>query len=86
MTATERVSGVFNLGTGDPYSFNEMIELISETFETTIEPDYEPIPLNNYVHHTCADITRIRNATGWELQIEFEQGVKRVCETYLIGQ
>lgn len=86
MTATERVSGVFNLGTGDPYSFNEMIELINETLGTTIEPEYEPIPLNNYVHDTCADITRIRNATGWEPQIEFEQGVKRVCETYLIGQ
>ena len=86
MAATQDVSGVYNLGTGDPYSFNEMIELINETLGTSIEPEYEPIPLNNYVHDTCADITRVREATGWEPQIDFAEGVKRVCEAYLVEQ
>lgn len=86
MTAEHDVSGVFNLGTGDPYSFNEMIELINDILGTAVEPEYEPIPLNNYVHDTCADISRIQEATGWEPQVEFVDGVRRVCEAYLVEQ
>ncbi|WP_277552363.1 NAD-dependent epimerase/dehydratase family protein [Halobaculum limi] len=81
--ADHRLNDVYNLGTGEPYSFNEMIELINDALGTDVEPEYEPIPLENYVHDTCADITKIREATGWEPQISFEEGVKRVCEPYL---
>ncbi|WP_435183696.1 NAD-dependent epimerase/dehydratase family protein [Halobellus sp. EA9] len=82
-TAEAELAGVYNLGTGDPYSFNEMVEMINDILGTDVEPEYEPIPLENYVHDTCADITRIREATGWEPQIDFEQGVRLVCEPYL---
>ncbi|MFA1611812.1 NAD-dependent epimerase/dehydratase family protein [Halobellus rubicundus] len=82
-TAEAELAGVYNLGTGDPYSFNEMVEMINDVLGTDVEPEYEPIPLENYVHDTCADITRIREATGWEPQIDFEEGVRRVCEPYL---
>jgi UDP-glucose 4-epimerase len=78
--------GVYNLGTGDPYSFNEMIDPINDVLGTAVEPEYEPVPLNNYVHDTCADISKIREATGWEPQIPFEEGVRRVCEPYLVTQ
>ncbi|MXR42410.1 NAD-dependent epimerase/dehydratase family protein [Halobaculum sp. WSA2] len=81
--ADHEVAGVYNIGTGDPYSFNEMIELINDALGTDVEPEYEPIPLENYVHDTCADITRIREATGWEPEIGFEEGVRRVCAPYL---
>ncbi|QZX98987.1 NAD-dependent epimerase/dehydratase family protein [Halobaculum rubrum] len=83
--ADNELAGVYNLGTGDPYSFNEMIELINDALGTDVEPEYEPIPLENYVHDTCADISRIREATGWEPEIDFEEGVRRVCEPYLDG-
>ncbi|UIO98978.1 NAD-dependent epimerase/dehydratase family protein [Halobaculum sp. CBA1158] len=81
--ADHELAGVYNLGTGDPYSFNETIELINDALGTDVEPVYEPIPLENYVHDTCADITRIREATGWEPEIDFEEGVERVCAPYL---
>ena len=84
--AENELAGVYNLGTGDPYSFNEMIELINDTLGTSVDPEYEPIPLNNYVHDTCADITRMREATGWEPEIDFEEGVRRVCDPYLAAQ
>ncbi|MFB6252110.1 MAG: NAD-dependent epimerase/dehydratase family protein [Halobellus sp.] len=84
-TAEKELTGVYNLGTGDPYSFNEMVEMINDVLETDVEPTYEPIPLENYVHDTCADISKIREATGWEPQIGFAEGVRRVCEPYLDG-
>jgi len=80
--ADNELVGVYNLGTGDPYSFNEMVEMINEELGTDIEPEYEPIPLENYVHDTCADISKIREATGWEPEISFEEGVGMVCEQY----
>jgi UDP-glucose 4-epimerase len=81
--AEERLVGVYNLGTGDPYSFNEMVTMINDVLGTDIDPTYEPVPLENYVHGTCADISKIRAATGWEPQIDFEEGIRRVCDPYL---
>ena len=86
LAATHDLTGVYNLGTGDPYSFNEMVEMINDILGTSVEPEYEPIPLNNYVHDTCADISRIREDTGWEPQIDFPDGVRRVCDPYLVEQ
>ncbi|WP_440010490.1 NAD-dependent epimerase/dehydratase family protein [Halomicrococcus sp. SG-WS-1] len=82
LAADHELTGVYNLGTGDPYSFNEMVEIINDVLGTDVEPEYEPIPLENYVHDTCADISKMTEATGWEPQIEFEEGVRRVCEQY----
>jgi len=82
LAAEHELAGVYNLGTGDPYSFNEMVAMINEVLGTAVEPEYKPIPLENYVHDTCADISKIKEATGWQPQIEFEQGVRRVCEPY----
>ena len=50
-----------------------------------MDPEYEPVPLDNYVYNTCADISKIHEATGWEPAIDFEEGVERVCEPYLDG-
>ncbi|WP_044957949.1 NAD-dependent epimerase/dehydratase family protein [Halarchaeum acidiphilum] len=80
--AEERLDGVYNLGTGESYSFNEMVELINDALGTDVEPEYEPVPLDNYVYHTKADISKIREATGWTPEIDFEDGVEMVCEPY----
>lgn len=73
---------MFNLGTGESYSFNEMVEMINAELGTNVEPEYEPVPLENYVYHTCADPSKFKAATGWEPQTGFEEGVAMVCEPY----
>ncbi len=80
--ADHELDGVYNLGTGDPYSFNEMVEMINDELGTDVEPEYEPIPLENYVHDTCADISKAKEDAGWEPEISFEEGVGMVCEQY----
>ncbi|MFC7212033.1 NAD-dependent epimerase/dehydratase family protein [Natronoarchaeum sp. GCM10025321] len=85
LAADNELAGVYNLGTGETYSFNEMVDLINETLGTDVDPEYEPIPIENYVHDTCADASKIRDATGWHPRIGFEEGVERVCEPYLDG-
>lgn len=83
LAADEELDGVYNLGTGEPYSFNEMVELINEELGTDVDPEYEPVPIDNYVYHTCADPSRFEAATGWQPGVDFEtEGIRRVCEQY----
>lgn len=82
--ADHELTGVYNLGTGDAYSFNTVVEMLNDELGTAIEPEYveNPIPEDVYVHDTCADASKMREATGWEPEIDFEEGIRRVCEQY----
>jgi len=84
LAADHRLSGVYNLGTGKRYSFNAVVDLINRELGADVEPTYveNPIPDSVYVHDTCADATKIQEATGWEPAIEFEEGIRRVCTQY----
>jgi UDP-glucose 4-epimerase len=83
LAADHRLQGIYNLGTGESYTFNTMIELINDELGTDVEPKYVENPLDVYVHDTMADSTKIREATGWEPEIDFAEGVARVCAPYL---
>lgn len=82
--ADHRLNGIFNLGTGESYSFNHVVDLLNEELDRSIEPNYvdNPIPESVYVHDTCADISKIQTATGWTPQIAFRDGIQRVCAYY----
>ncbi|MDQ2054116.1 MULTISPECIES: NAD-dependent epimerase/dehydratase family protein [Halobellus] len=83
LAAEHELQGVYNLGTGESYTFNTMIEMINDVLGTDVDPEYVENPLDVYVHDTMADSTKMREATGWEPEISFEEGVARVCEPYL---
>ncbi|QLH83899.1 NAD-dependent epimerase/dehydratase family protein [Halosimplex pelagicum] len=84
LAADHELTGVYNLGTGEQYSFDHLVDRINEALGTDVEPVYEdnPIPEDVYVHDTMADATKMREATGWEPEISFEEGVERVCSQY----
>ena len=82
LAADHKLQGIYNVGTEESYSFNEMIELINDELGTDIDPKYIENPLEEYVHDTMADYTKINEATRWEPTIGFEEGVSRVCESY----
>jgi UDP-glucose 4-epimerase len=85
LAAEHRLQGIYNLGTGESYDFNEMVAMINDALGTDVEPRYVENPLDVYVHDTKADASKMREATGWEPEISFEEGVRRVCEPYLDG-
>ena len=82
LAADNELTGVYNVGTEDAYSFNEMVALINGALGTDIDPEYIECPFDDYVHDTMADISKFHEATGWEPEIDFEEGVERVCEPY----
>lgn len=82
LAAEHRLDGIYNLGTGESYDFNTVVGMLNEELGTDIDPVYIETPLDNYVHDTRADSTKMTEATGWEPQISFEEGIERVCEPY----
>ena len=84
LVASERLTGIFNVGTGDRYDFNTVVSMINESLGTDVQPEYveNPILESVYVHHTCADTTRLQRETEWEPTIDFQEGVDLVCESY----
>jgi len=82
--AEHRLNGVYNLGTGEAYDFNTVVEMINDELGTDVEPEYveNPIPDDVYVHDTCADSSKMRAETGWEPTISFAEGIERVCRQY----
>jgi UDP-glucose 4-epimerase len=84
LAAERELDGVYNLGTGDRYSFNTLVDLLNEELGTDVEPAYveNPIPEAVYVHDTCADTAKMREATGWEPEVDLQEGLRRVCRPY----
>ncbi|WP_435146195.1 NAD-dependent epimerase/dehydratase family protein [Halobaculum sp. P14] len=84
LAADHELTGVYNLGTGDAYSADDVVEMLNDELGTDLEPEYveNPIPEEKFVYHTCADYSKINDATGWEPEISFEEGIRRVCEPY----
>jgi len=84
LAADHELTGVYNLGTGEQYSLNTLVDRTNETLGTNVEPVYEenPIPEDVYVHDTMADSSKMYAATGWEPEISFHEGVELVCSQY----
>ena len=84
LAADHDLQGIYNLGTGESYSLNELVDHLNDALGTDIEPRYEEkrIPEDVYVHDTMADPSAMREATGWEPEIDFAEGIERVCDQY----
>ncbi|MDQ2071840.1 NAD-dependent epimerase/dehydratase family protein [Haloarcula sp. NS06] len=84
LAAEHELNDVYNLGTGEAYDFNTVVEMLNDELETDIEPEYveNPIPEDVYVHDTCADFSKMHEATGWEPETSFEEGIELVCAPY----
>lgn len=85
LAAQERLSGIYNVGTGDQYDFNTVVQMINDELGTNVEPEYveNPIPESVYVQDTLSDASKLQKVAGWEPDIAFKEGVRRVCEPYI---
>jgi UDP-glucose 4-epimerase len=84
LAADTHLNGIYNLGTGEQYSLNTLVDALNEELGTDVDPVYEdnPIPEDVYVFDTCADSSKMHEATGWEPEIDFQEGLRRVCAQY----
>ena len=75
-----RSSGIYNLGSGQARSFNELVDVLNKCLGTKLQPDYINNPHAHYQNFTEADLTKVRGALGFEPRFPLEAGVKDYME------
>ena len=70
-----KASGIYNLGSGQARSFNELIFILNRSLQTNLQPDYFDNPHAHYQNFTQADLTRAHEALGYAPQFPLEAGV-----------
>ena len=68
-------SGIYNLGSGKARTFNDLVQILNNTLGTNFEPEYIENPHAHYQNFTQADLTKVRDALGYEPKYTFEEGV-----------
>lgn len=80
--SSERVNGkVFNVATGTRVSLNETFRLLAEITGYKRKPEYAGARPGD-VKHSLADISRSREALGYEVLTGFEEGLRLTVEWY----
>jgi ADP-L-glycero-D-manno-heptose 6-epimerase len=70
-----KASGIYNLGSGQARSFNELIFILNRVFQTNLQPDYFDNPHKHYQNFTQADLTNAKSALDYSPQFPLEAGV-----------
>ena len=69
-------SGIYNLGSGQARSFNELVDVLNKCLGTSFQPDYIDNPHAHYQNFTQADLANARSALGYEPRFPLEDGVR----------
>jgi len=71
-----RTNGTFNIGTGIPRSFQEIVDILQKELGTELDTEYFTNPFNGYQLHTQADISLTKTNLGFKPKFSLEQGIK----------
>src|SRR6059036_3274293 len=71
-----KTSGIYNLGTGQARSFNELVDVLNKCLGTNFQPDYIDNPHAHYQDFTEADLNNARSALGYKPRFALEDGVR----------
>ena len=69
-------NGTYNVGTGNPRSFQGIADILQVELGTNLGTEYFPNPYGGYQTHTQADISSTRENLGFEPKISLEEGIK----------
>ncbi len=60
--------GIYNLGSGQTTSFNDIVDAINDAIGTKVVPEYFEMPeemVSTYQHYTCADMSETKSGVNW---------------------
>ncbi len=79
--ADSKVSGSVNIGTGESYSIQELVDLTRSHAETTIDVEHLP-PWPNDIRRVVADVSRAAAVLGWHPTTQLAEGFSRTVEWF----
>ena len=71
----------FNIGCGDQYSLNELVKIINMNLDKNIKPIYGDLRPGD-IPHSNANITKAKTELGYNVLVNFEEGIKRLIEKF----
>ncbi|MGA2441858.1 MAG: ADP-glyceromanno-heptose 6-epimerase, partial [Tepidisphaeraceae bacterium] len=71
--------GMFNVGSGKSWSFNEVVAELNRVLKTNLEPDYFENPYSFTQDWTEADITESHRSFGYEPKYDLARGIDAYC-------
>lgn len=73
--AAAESSGVYNVCTGKPATFNKVIEALNAAIGTKLEPEYFDNPYSFYQNETEGDPAEARGGLGFAARFSIEDGI-----------
>ncbi len=74
---------IYPVGSGKARPLKEYIAILCDKLGKSDEMVLGSIPYGEkQVMHLEADITKLKEDTGWEPEVEFEEGIERTIEFY----
>lgn len=70
---------IFNVGSGEGTSLNELIDIISQVVGEKIIPKYVKQP-SHYIQKIVLDISRIEKEVGWTPTTNLEEGIRKTWQ------
>lgn len=73
---------IINVGTGNNYTFNQIVHILNERLGKQVTAEYRSNPLNNYVRFTRADISKAKHLLRWEPKTSLIEGITKTILHY----
>ncbi|MFH0908049.1 MAG: NAD-dependent epimerase/dehydratase family protein [bacterium] len=86
LKALDAPSGVYNVGTGEATTFNELVAILNRCLGTSYEPEWLDMPHDpaTYQMNTQADRTRAKRLLKFETAYSTPDGIADYVSSYLI--
>ena len=69
-------NGTYNVGTGNPRSFQDIADILQQELGTNLGTEYFPNPYDGYQMDTQADINSTKANLNFEPKVSLEAGIK----------
>ncbi|MCU0875083.1 MAG: hypothetical protein MUE50_22350 [Pirellulaceae bacterium] len=74
-------AGFINLANGRATDLLTLLAALNRLLELNIQPRHEPARVGD-IRDSTADVTQARRLLGYEVQVDFEQGLQRSIDYY----
>jgi UDP-glucose 4-epimerase len=88
LATSSNAKGVFNLGSGMPVSIKSVVEQIRDLINPSLELGFGDVGYaEDQIMHLQADVTKLRNATGWSPTTPLKEGLRITVDSQrLVGE
>jgi len=84
---TPEAQGIFNLGSGQAYTVKSIAEHIRDLIGPDLPLGFGEVPYGpDQIMHLQADISHLRQVTGWSPQVSLNEGLRRTVEWFRENQ